>query len=517
MSTCSHSQPPSSSSSSSSSAKMHLNSHNPSKRVTATSKNHLAKKRQALADVTNQKNGSQRGSRTSVSSSEPRVACVAKIAKIKKEFSTCSRNAGLSECTLSASMSSKSTVLVPISNASSPGTLQPIAEAAASPCPRRKDTVLTTQSNIVDEPRCVDASPCRSVSGSISLDQSISTCDSLRSPEFEYIDNMEASGIKSIERKTSNSLYISDDLEVAGSRYYKDIFAKLERIEKVVDIDKNFTDPQFCASIASDIFKNLHAAEATKRPSVNFMGRIQKDINANMRAILVDWLVEVAEEYMLVPDTLFLTINYIDRYLSGNVMNRKHLQLLGVACMMIAAKYEEISPPSVEEFCYVTDNTFSKEEVLKMETSVLNYLKFEMTAPTAIGFSRRFVSVAQVTSEAPPVQMECLASYIIELSLVEYSMLCYAPSLIAASATFLAKYILSPTKKPWNSTLRYYTFYKASDLSDCVKALHHLYRNGISSNLPAVREKYSQHKYKFVAKKYCPMSIPPEFFEDLND
>ncbi|XP_048331072.2 cyclin-A1-4 isoform X5 [Ziziphus jujuba] len=467
MSTCSHNQPPSSSSSSSSSAKMHLNSHNPSKRVTATSKNHLAKKRQALADVTNQKNGSQRGSRTSVSSSEPRVACVAKIAKIKKEFSTCSRNAGLSECTLSASMSSKSTVLVPISNASSPGTLQPIAEAAASPCPRRKDTVLTTQSNIVDEPRCVDASPCRSVSGSISLDQSISTCDSLRSPEFEYIDNMEASGIKSIERKTSNSLYISDDLEVAGSRYYKDIFAKLERIEKVVDIDKNFTDPQFCASIASDIFKNLHAAEATKRPSVNFMGRIQKDINANMRAILVDWLVEVAEEYMLVPDTLFLTINYIDRYLSGNVMNRKHLQLLGVACMMIAAKYEEISPPSVEEFCYVTDNTFSKEEVLKMETSVLNYLKFEMTAPTAIGFSRRFVSVAQVTSE--------------------------------------------------NSTLRYYTFYKASDLSDCVKALHHLYRNGISSNLPAVREKYSQHKYKFVAKKYCPMSIPPEFFEDLND
>ncbi|XP_050255094.1 cyclin-A3-2-like, partial [Quercus robur] len=97
---------------------------------------------------------------------------------------------------------------------------------------------------------------------------------------------------------------------------------------------------------------------------------------------------QVAEKYRLVPDTLYLTINYIDWYLSGNLMNRQRLQLLGAACMMIASKYEEICAPQIEEFCNITDNTYFKEEVLQMESAVLNYLKFEMTAPTAKCFLR---------------------------------------------------------------------------------------------------------------------------------
>lgn len=111
---------------------------------------------------------------------------------------------------------------------------------------------------------------------------------------------------------------------------------------------------------------SLLGVQAKKRPSTDFMEKVQKDISSNMRAILIDWLVEVAfpcdvsrflshffilygltktlssnfqvaEEYRLVPDTLYLTVNYIDRYLSGNSMDRQRLQLLGVACMMIAS------------------------------------------------------------------------------------------------------------------------------------------------------------------------------------
>nr|POE69985.1 cyclin-a1-1 [Quercus suber] len=80
-------------------------------------------------------------------------------------------------------------------------------------------------------------------------------------------------------------------------------------------------------------------------------------------------------------------------------MNRQQLQLPGVACMMIASKYEEICAPQVEEFCYITDNTYFKEEVLQMESAVLNYLKFEMTAPTAKCFLRQFVRAAQGINE----------------------------------------------------------------------------------------------------------------------
>ncbi|CAL5386898.1 unnamed protein product [Camellia sinensis] len=259
-----------------------------------------------------------------------------------------------------------------------------------------------------------------------------------------------------------------------------------------------------------------------KMPRTDLVERIQGDINASMRAVLIDWLVEishlvtschgillwVAEEYSLVPETLFLTVNYIDRYLSGNVIQRQRLQLLGVACMMIAAKYEEICAPQVEEFCYVADNTYFKKEVLQMESSVLNYLKFEMSAPTAGCFLTWFVRAAQGINEVWITWPTTLQSYRC------WSMACSA---MLHPAIFLAKFILNPSKRPWTLTLRHCTLYKPSDLRDCVKAIHRLFCNIHSSSLPGIREKYSQHKHKFVAKKNCPSSIPQEFFIDLCD
>ncbi|KAK9743487.1 hypothetical protein RND81_03G242800 [Saponaria officinalis] len=339
---------------------------------------------------------------------------------------------------------------------------------------------------------------------------SMSSCDSLKSPEVEYMDEY-----GSIQTQTSHHLHLSDHFDTAAKFCKTEVLAAME-IDKVVDVDDNYMDPQFCSTIACDIYNHLRASETRKRPLTDFMEQIQKDINASMRAILIDWLVEVAEEYRLVPDTLYLTVNYIDRYLSGNVMNRQRLQLLGVACMMVAAKYEEICAPQVEEFCYITDNTYFKDEVLQMESAVLNFLKFEMTAPTTKSFLRRFVRAAQVTNEISSIQLECFANYVAELSLLEYHMLQYAPSLIAASAVFLTKYILSPSYKPWNSTMRHYTLYEPSDLEECVKALHQLCLNSHNSSLPAIREKYSQHKYKFVAKTYCPSSIPEEYFQNSS-
>uniref|UniRef100_A0A804REZ7 B-like cyclin n=1 Tax=Zea mays TaxID=4577 RepID=A0A804REZ7_MAIZE len=120
----------------------------------------------------------------------------------------------------------------------------------------------------------------------------------------------------------------------------------------------------------------------------------------------------------------------------------------------------------------------------------------------------------QACDEDPALHLEFLANYIAELSLLEYSLLSYSPSLIAASAIFLARFVLQPTKYPWNSTLAHYTQYKPSELSECVKTLHRLSSVGPGSNLPSIREKYSQHKYKFVAKKQCPPQIPAEFFRD---
>ena len=93
------------------------------------------------------------------------------------------------------------------------------------------------------------------------------------------------------------------------------------------------------------------------------MESVQSDINPMMRSILLDWLVEVGQEYRLTSDTLFLSAAYIDRFLSLVDVKRNRLQLVGVTAMLVASKYEEIYAPQVEEFCYITDNTYTREQV----------------------------------------------------------------------------------------------------------------------------------------------------------
>ncbi len=104
----------------------------------------------------------------------------------------------------------------------------------------------------------------------------------------------------------------------------------------------------------------------------------QEDVNEKMRAILIDWLVEVHLKFKLVPESLYLTVNLIDRYLEKEQVNRQRLQLVGVTAMLIACKYEEIYPPIVKDFVYITDNAYSKEEILEMERKMLQTLDFDI-------------------------------------------------------------------------------------------------------------------------------------------
>ncbi|KZV56201.1 hypothetical protein F511_13805 [Dorcoceras hygrometricum] len=263
-----------------------------------------------------------------------------------------------------------------------------------------------------------------------------------------------------------------------------------------IDVIGECDDPQMCGAYVSDIYGYLHnmEMESKRRPLPDYIQKIQKDITANMRGVLIDWLVEVVEEYKLLSDTLYLTVSYIDRFLSSNALNRQRLQLLGVSSMLIASKYEEISPPHVEDFCYITDNTYTKEDVVKMESDVLKSLKFEMGNPTVKTFLRRFTRIAQNGDEGSSLQLEFLGYYLAELSLLDYACLKFLPSMVAASATFLSRFILQPNQHPWTLALERHSGYKAVDLRECVCILHDLQSNRKLSSLVAVREKYRQHK-----------------------
>jgi cyclin A len=94
---------------------------------------------------------------------------------------------------------------------------------------------------------------------------------------------------------------------------------------------------QIIEPYVSDIFDYLRTLEKKRRPMVGYIENVQLDITSNMRGTLFDWLVEVADEYKLLPETLHLSVSYIDRFLSLNTLSRKKLQLLGVSSMLIAS------------------------------------------------------------------------------------------------------------------------------------------------------------------------------------
>ncbi|KAG8481930.1 hypothetical protein CXB51_026668 [Gossypium anomalum] len=241
-------------------------------------------------------------------------------------------------------------------------------------------------------------------------------------------------------------------------------------------------------------FDILLFLQLVRRPCPTFMETIQQDITQSMRAILVDWLVEVSEEYKLVPDTLYLTVYLIDWFLSQNYIERQRLQLLGITCMLIASKYEEICAPRVEEFCFITDNTYVREEVLKMESQVLKYIGFQLFAPTAKTFLRRFLRAAQASYTTPSLELEYLANYLAELTLIDYGFLNFSPSMVAASAVFLARWTLDQSCHPWNPTLEHYTTYSVSDLKTTVLLLQDLQLNTNGCSLSAIRVKYRQQR-----------------------
>ncbi|KAH0705273.1 hypothetical protein KY290_009966 [Solanum tuberosum] len=277
-------------------------------------------------------------------------------------------------------------------------------------------------------------------------------------------------------------------------------------------------DPQMCSAYVSDIYDYLHQMEIEKkrRPLPDYLEKVQKDVSSNMRGVLVDWLVEVTDEYKLLSDTLYLTVSYIDRFLSVNVIPRQKLQLLGVSSMLIAAKYEEISPPDVGEFCYITDNTYSKKEMVKMEAEVLKCLKFEMGNPTIKTFLGQFTKIAQEDYKKNNLQLEFLGYYLAELSLLDYNCVKFLPSLVAAAVIFLSRFTLQPKSHPWSLALQRCSGYRPGDLKECVLIIHDLQLSRRGSTLTAVRDKYKLHKFKCVSTLSSPLEIPDSFFEDTR-
>jgi len=262
-----------------------------------------------------------------------------------------------------------------------------------------------------------------------------------------------------------------------------------------------------CNDYREDILAYMRELEQDNRPKVNYMKK-QQDISSSMRSILIDWLVEVSEEYKLNMETLYLAVNYTDRFLSQMSVLRGKLQLVGTAAMYIASKYEEITPPDISEFVYITDDTYTKKQVLRMEHLLLKILDFKMNSPTANWFLLYYLRfIKPLLGSSNNQRVEFLARYLAELSLIDgETFLTYLPSQIAASAVYLSLYTLG---KPWTKQISEILGYNydLNELKPCIIHLYKAMQQAPNHPQQAIQEKYKQAKYDYVSLIEAPKSL----------
>uniref|UniRef100_A0A669DV88 Cyclin B2 n=1 Tax=Oreochromis niloticus TaxID=8128 RepID=A0A669DV88_ORENI len=230
-----------------------------------------------------------------------------------------------------------------------------------------------------------------------------------------------------------------------------------EALLAVQDVDEeDANQPQLCSEYVKDIYKYLHNLELQQTVRANYMQGYE--ITDGMRALLIDWLVQVHSRFQLLQETLYLTVAILDRFLQVQPVSRRKLQLVGVTSMLVACKYEEMYAP-------------------------------ELGRPLPLHFLRRASKVAN-----SDVERHTLAKYLMELTLLDYNMVHYRPSEVAAASLCLSQLLLDGL--PWSPTQQHYSTYDEAHLKP---VMQHIAKNVVLVNegktkFQAVKKKYSSSK-----------------------
>lgn len=322
------------------------------------------------------------------------------------------------------------------------------------------------------------------------------------------------------------SISVFEDAEVSDTDVISDTDANSNTDEIAADTEIVVSTPQLPTSMrnfdncsnplqahcyVNDLRKFFFERECKFLPRIQAIKEIQTDISHRNRALLMDWIIDVMEEFTLENETLFKTVNLIDRTLSKMFIPRARLQLLGVACAHLAAKYTEDrgTSPTAEEFAEITDNSFTAWEILKMERTVLRCLDFELTFPTAHSFLTRFLLCGPSSKKEG-----ALAAYLSELFLMDLNVVKYKASVVAASALCLARLLLrekdedQENEQPlWDKNMEFHTHLTLPELHECVQDMHRYHcKIQDMQHLQALNEKFSESR---VAAKRDAMLMEP--------
>ena len=315
--------------------------------------------------------------------------------------------------------------------------------------------------------------------------------------EFK-LDNEQKDNKENIQKNEKNE-YINKITEIS-LKLDKDILPKNNLNINNISIKPNNDillpkyDLQFAEEYQEEIIPYLISLENEKRINPNYMSK-QNDINEKMRMILIDWLIEVHLKFKLLPETLFLTINFIDRYLQNNQTPRDKLQLIAVSSLLIACKYEEIYPPEISSFVYITDNAYTKEEILNYEIKILGDLEYDITYPTSLRFLEILLIKLNLSKDNIFINK---MMYLIELcfSKLYFYNFTYL-ELVLSCCLFLYEKNLIMTQNVIKCFNLGDNYNKMEKIKRCIFEIKNLveYMNENKNVFKGVRQKYSLEKY----------------------
>ena len=255
----------------------------------------------------------------------------------------------------------------------------------------------------------------------------------------------------------------------------------------------------FLGEYLNEIYSNLLQDEKDLlyKPKIGYMN-MQSDINEQMRAILIDWLIEVHYRYKLKSETLYQTVWIIDTYLSMFPIVRARLQLLGIASLLISCKSQEIYYPQLNELIDITDGAYVKDELITFETHILKVLSFNIVAPTSNDFYNIIAKSFNFDN-----RQYYLGKYFLESSLIDYQMIRYPSSVVAVSCAYIVmKFFGISNYKNLYSTDVINESCPQKIIKECAREVCFLVKNLSQSTLKAVKDKYSLPQFLNVAQ-YC--------------
>ncbi|KAJ2856786.1 B-type cyclin [Coemansia erecta] len=251
------------------------------------------------------------------------------------------------------------------------------------------------------------------------------------------------------------------------------------------EADVDPSDMTLVPEFSDDIFGYMRELEIKQMPDPKYISR-QPSLTWSTRTILVEWLVQVHKQFNLLPETLYLAVNFVDRFLSTKEIVINKLQLVGAVCLLLASKYEEIHVPSVKDIEYMVEKNYSEEDILRAERFILRMLNFDLGWPGPLSFLRRI-------SKADDYDMatRTLAKYIIEVTLIDERFISIPCSKVAAASHYLALRFLD--KGNWTRAHAFYSGYFESELLPVARILIELLMQ--PRKFRAIYEKYAERKF----------------------